>query len=200
MSDSFKNIFIVASLFINISAVFAVRKVEGILSREAEVVEKEKELAKKEMIIKKEFPVANSLDDINIESYVFKDALKNYNIWLDLSLKDKANLKGVNVFSYNISPRVPRGKYFLFKGNSVALYKESRHSSCNFWNEYMMGRVDLTVNKYNKKKELSNRDQKCSSRHGYVKSDWNISLSKISTETDSCSLVRVSKFVNISDI
>jgi len=200
MSDSFKNIFIVASLFINISAVFAVRKVEGILSREAEVVEKEKELAKKEMIIKKEFPVANSLDDINIESYVFKDALKNYNIWLDLSLKDKANLKGVNVFSYTISPGVYGGKYFLFKGNSVAIYKQGRHSSCNSHYRYMMGKVDLTVNKYNKKKELSYRYQKFSNRHGYIESDWNISLAKIYTETGSCSLVRVSKFVNISDI
>ena len=200
MSDSFKNIFIVASLFINISAVFAVRKVEGILSREAEVVEKEKELAKKEMIIKKEFPVANSLDDINIESYVFKNALKAYNIWLDLSLKDKANLKGVNVFSYTISPSVYDSKYFLFKGNSVAIYKQTRPYLCHSENRCMMGRVDLTVNKYNKKKELSYRYQKISRGYGYPDHDWNISLSKISTETDSCSLVRVSKFVNISDI
>ena len=97
MSNSFKNIFIVASLFINISAVFSVRKVEGILSREEEVVKKEKELAKKEMIIRKEFPVANSLDDINVEGRELSkrvefsiklNAEKNLDIIRSISSKD----------------------------------------------------------------------------------------------------------------
>ena len=199
ISNSFKNIFIVVSLLINISAVLAVRKVEGILSREAEVVEKEKELAKKEMIIKKEFPVANSLDDINIESREFKDALKNYNIWLDLSLKDKANLKGVDVFSYTISPGAYGDKYFLFKDGKVAIYKEGGMGFGHKDYNYGMGKVDLGVDLYGKK-VLFYRYQRFSQRYGYIESDWNISLAKIYADMKKISLVRVSKFVNISDI
>lgn len=139
--------------FVSLTYIFKfheiLEKEVSLLEKEVSLQNKERELLEFEDLANKEFDVSHNLFDINQDSEEFKEALEEYTLWKDNSIKDKGIFTGADTFALNRYTN--SNGVFLFRNNKVAIYNRSSYDSNNRYissdslrSRYGMGKVEVS--------------------------------------------------------